>query len=195
MLANASNNDRWGVRAVGALPWFQHPILFRKKVQTHRISEYDLILISCFCGLLQKSFVDWVKIHLSMMTSMMFEELYYEIRCKCNDFRANFGWMVQSFRWKWCSDFGIMAHRLRMNGALFYGTLKSVGFPTFLKWAEVNHEWLTRHIVAVLLYHFVIALPYKLTWMAMVLNQLMINDNLPTVLKNTSAFDFKGYEL
>ena len=119
MLANASNNDRWGVRAVGALPWFQHPILFRKKVQTHRISEYDLILISCFCGLLQKSFVDWVKIHLSMMTSMMFEELYYEIRCKCNDFRANFGWMVQSFRWKWCSDFGIMAHRLRMNGALF----------------------------------------------------------------------------
>ena len=54
---------------------------------------------------------------------------------------------------------------------------------------------LTRQIVAVLLHHFVIALPYKLTWMAMVLNQLMINDNLPTVLKNTSAFDFKGYEL
>ena len=97
--ANASNNDRWGVRAVGALPWFQHPILFRKKVQTHRISEYDLIPISCFCGLLQKSFVDWVKIHLSMMISMMFEEFYYEIRCKCNDFRSKIGgWSLEFSR-------------------------------------------------------------------------------------------------
>ena len=34
----------------------------------HQVSEYSLIPISDFCGKPQKSFVDWVKIHLGMTT-------------------------------------------------------------------------------------------------------------------------------